>query len=63
MIFVTGGSGFLGAHLLVHLTQKHDKIRALYRNTKGLESVREVFGFYFNDETPFFDARVLYCAS
>ena len=55
MIFVTGGSGFLGAHLLAHLTRKHDKIRALYRNRKGLENVREVFGFYFNDEALFFD--------
>ena len=55
MILVTGGSGFLGAHLLAQLTQKYPHVRSLYRNPKGLEKVREVFGYYFDDPTVFFD--------
>ena len=55
MILVTGGSGFLGAHVLAELTQKHSGVRALFRNPKGIDKVREVFGYYFKDPRPYFD--------
>lgn len=46
MILVTGGTGLVGSHLLAHLAQKNDSIRAIYRTEKSLESVRKVFGYY-----------------
>ena len=55
MILVTGGSGFLGAHLLAELTQKHELIRALYRDPKGIEKARQVFKYYFKNAAPLFD--------
>lgn len=46
MILVTGGTGFVGAHLLYRLTIKEDKIRATYRTTSSLEKVKNVFSYY-----------------
>lgn len=46
MVFVTGGTGLLGSHLLFYLAQKHDKIRALYRNEKAISRVAGLFKLY-----------------
>ncbi|MBE7696820.1 NAD-dependent epimerase/dehydratase family protein [Tenacibaculum finnmarkense] len=46
MILVTGGTGLVGAHLLYHLTQKEDKIRAIYRTDEKREHVKKIFSFY-----------------
>lgn len=46
MIFVTGGTGLLGAHLLVSLSKKKEKIKAIYRDKKRIERVRSLFRFY-----------------
>lgn len=43
MILVTGGSGFLGAHLLVQLSEHHKKIIASKRPTTNLDYVKRVF--------------------
>jgi nucleoside-diphosphate-sugar epimerase len=43
MIFVTGGTGLLGAYLLLELTQKDQEIRALKRSGSSLEIVENVF--------------------
>lgn len=43
MILVTGGSGFLGAHLLVQLTALDKKIVASKRATTNLDYVKKVF--------------------
>ena len=36
MILVTGGTGFLGAHLLLQLSQNDQPIRAIYRNKERI---------------------------
>ncbi|MDT7831305.1 SDR family oxidoreductase [Flavobacteriaceae bacterium S356] len=46
MILVTGGTGFVGAHLLYQLTINEEKIRAVYRTESSLEKVRNVFSYY-----------------
>ncbi|MCZ2442742.1 MAG: NAD-dependent epimerase/dehydratase family protein [Flavobacteriales bacterium] len=46
MIAVTGGSGFLGAHLLLLLTQQNDKIKASRRKNTDLSFARRVFDLY-----------------
>lgn len=46
MILVTGGTGLVGAHLLYHLAQKNDMIRAIYRTDKKRENVRKIFSYY-----------------
>lgn len=46
MILVTGGTGLVGSHLLWHLLQKEQTVRALCREGSSTEQVREVFTFY-----------------
>ena len=46
MIFVTGGTGLIGAHLLFELTKKEEKVKALKRETSNLGQVRKVFSYY-----------------
>lgn len=51
MIFVTGGTGILGAHLLVELSQKSEAIRALKRADSKLEMVKDIFDFYLAEKS------------
>jgi dihydroflavonol-4-reductase len=46
MIFVTGGTGLLGSHLLFELTKSATPVKAIFRNTSKLEVVKRVFQFY-----------------
>ena len=47
MIFVTGGTGLLGSHLLVQLAAKNNTpITAIYRNKNKLKSVEKLFRHY-----------------
>jgi len=48
MIFVTGGTGLLGAYLLLDLTQKGNKVRALRREGSNLRVVENIFRY--NDD-------------
>lgn len=50
MIFVTGGTGLIGSHLLVKLSQKHDAITAIYRNQSKIETVKQCFDYYLKDQ-------------
>jgi dihydroflavonol-4-reductase len=50
MIFVTGGTGILGSHLLFNLSQTDNSIKALYRSTDRLNQVQKLFRRY-NHET------------
>lgn len=55
MILVTGGTGLLGSHLLLHLSKKEQKIKALYRSDEKLEHVKAVFAYYENNYDELFD--------
>ena len=46
MIFVTGGTGLLGSHLLYSLTSKDNKVRAIYRDKSKINQVQKLFNFY-----------------
>ncbi|WP_321539911.1 NAD-dependent epimerase/dehydratase family protein [Flavobacterium piscinae] len=43
MNLVTGGTGLVGAHLLLHLLQKGEKVRALFRNEKSILKTKKLF--------------------
>ncbi len=49
MVFVTGGTGLLGSHLLVELSKRQFNIRALKRQSSDLTEVKILFKFYLND--------------
>lgn len=47
MILVTGGTGLVGAHLLLHLLENgEDKVRAIYRNQKHIPKTKSLFEHY-----------------
>ncbi|MDX1348611.1 MAG: NAD-dependent epimerase/dehydratase family protein [Putridiphycobacter sp.] len=46
MVFVTGGTGVLGAHLLVELCKAGKSIRAIKRPSSDLQMVKDIFNFY-----------------
>ncbi|KAF0239188.1 MAG: nucleoside-diphosphate-sugar [Prolixibacteraceae bacterium] len=50
MIFVTGGTGLVGAHLLFELTSAGKRVKALKRETSNLQQVLKTFSYY--SETP-----------
>ncbi len=56
MIFVTGGTGLVGAHLLFELTKAGKKVRALKRETSNLQKVLKTFSYYHDQPRQLFDA-------
>ncbi|MBI1836019.1 MAG: NAD-dependent epimerase/dehydratase family protein [Flavobacteriia bacterium] len=46
MIFVTGGTGLLGSHLLFQLTECKTPIKAIYRDETKINTVFKIFQFY-----------------
>lgn len=52
MILVTGGTGLVGAHLLIYLVENGDSVRAIYRNTATIEKTKSLF-FLYNKELLF----------
>lgn len=46
MILVTGGTGLVGAHLLLHLLGKETPIKAIHRKKSNLQQVKKVFSYY-----------------
>lgn len=53
MVFVTGGTGLIGSHLLFELVQKEEKVRAIYRNPNAIDKVLKLFKYYNNDNSQF----------
>ncbi len=51
MIFVTGGTGLLGSHLLFQLASQGNSIRAIYRNFDHISRVQKLFDFYNSNES------------
>lgn len=45
MILVTGGTGLVGAHLLLKLILKKEKVRAIHRS-ENFEDVKNIFSYY-----------------
>lgn len=46
MILVTGGTGLVGAHLLLHLAENEAAVRSIYRNKKSIEKTQSLFQLY-----------------
>ncbi len=55
MIFVTGGTGLVGAHLLYELCKAGKKVKALKRKTSNLVQVRKTFAYYTGDAQQLFE--------
>jgi nucleoside-diphosphate-sugar epimerase len=53
MILVTGGTGLVGAHLLLFLTEKKECIRAIYRTGNGIAKTKNLF--QQNNKLPLFE--------
>ena len=49
MIFVTGGTGLVGSHILLKLAKKGDDFKALKRKSSALGICKSVFSFYNAD--------------
>ncbi len=50
MILVTGGTGFLGAHLLYKLISKGERVRATYRANSSFDLIKKVFVYYAGND-------------
>lgn len=46
MILVTGGTGLVGAHLLLHLIENGKSVRAIYRNIDAIQKTKSLFSLY-----------------
>lgn len=54
MVLVTGGTGLVGAHLLLHLIENGENVRAIYRNAANIEKTKNLFSLY--KKTNLFDS-------
>jgi len=49
MIFVTGGTGLVGSHLIFELLKAGKNVKGISRNISGIEVVKELFSWYDTD--------------
>tara|TARA_R110002049_G_scaffold37208_1_gene117474 strand:+ start:40462 stop:41472 length:1011 start_codon:yes stop_codon:yes gene_type:complete len=56
MILVTGSTGLVGSHLLYKLVSNNENVRAIYRNKRKLDKVKNVFSTYTENVAPLFNA-------
>ena len=54
MILVTGGTGLVGAHLLIHLAENGEQVRAIYRKKENIQKTKSLFEHYH--KSALFDA-------
>ena len=54
MILVTGGTGFVGAHLLFELIKSGEKPRALKRENSSIQLTEKIFSYYSSDHQQMF---------
>jgi nucleoside-diphosphate-sugar epimerase len=52
MVFVTGGTGFLGSHLIYQLVKNGEKVRALKREGSSFEMIDRIFSYSYLDANP-----------
>ncbi|MEJ2584407.1 MAG: SDR family oxidoreductase [Robiginitalea sp.] len=55
MVFVTGGSGLVGSHLLLDLLRSGQEVRALCRPGSDLDRVRDLFRWYGPQEMALYE--------
>ena len=55
MILVTGGTGFIGAHLLYKLVSMGVPVRAMKRERSSLKVTEEIFGYYGGESRELLD--------
>ncbi len=46
MILVTGGTGLVGSHLLLHLIENGENVRAIYRKLVTIEKTKSLFSLF-----------------
>lgn len=46
MVLVTGGTGLVGSHLLLHLIENGENVRAIYRTKNNIQKTKSVFELY-----------------
>lgn len=56
MILVTGATGLVGSHLLYNLVSAQKSVKAIYRRSHKLETVKHVFSYYTDDVETLFNA-------
>jgi len=49
MVLVTGGTGLVGAHLLLHLIENEEIVRGIYRNLESIQKTKDLFSLYQKD--------------
>jgi len=49
MVLVTGGTGLVGAHLLLHLIENEEVVRGIYRNLESIQKTKDLFSLYQKD--------------
>ncbi|RZK12236.1 MAG: NAD-dependent epimerase/dehydratase family protein [Flavobacterium sp.] len=46
MVLVTGATGLVGSHLILHLLENGDDVSAIYRSEKAIEKTKSIFHLY-----------------
>lgn len=50
MVLVTGGTGLVGSHLLLHLIENGENVRAIYRKLETIQKTKNVFSHYKKED-------------